>query len=99
MSENASQPTVPVQPVYVMNQQSPYAAGAPLPPKSVGVAYIFWLLLGVVGGHQFYMGKIGRGIGYLLTLGWLFVGVFIDLFTMGAQVRAVNARRALGFER
>lgn len=94
MTENVSVPqAAPVQPINVYVQQPVGAGIGTAPQKSVGIAYIFWLLLGVVGGHQFYMGKIGRGIGYLFTLGWLFVGVFIDLFTMSAQVRAVNAQR------
>lgn len=97
MTENVAAPQTPPVNVYVQNPGG--QRGAPLPPKSVGTAYILWLLLGVVGGHQFYMGKIGRGIGYLLTMGWLFVGVVIDAFTMSAQVRDVNTRRALGFER
>ena len=62
-------------------------------PKEVGIAYILWFLLGVFGGHQFYLGKNGRAIGYLLTLGWLGVGVLIDLFTLPSQVRMVNMMR------
>lgn len=61
------------------------------PPKSVGTAYLWWFLLGLVGGHQFYLGKIGRGIAYLLTIGFLGIGWFIDLFTLPSQVRMANA--------
>lgn len=81
--------------VYVQAPQ----AGAALPPKSLGVAYILLIFLGGLGIHQFYIGKIGRGVGYLLTVGWLFVGVVIDLFTLPSQLRAINARRAQGFDR
>jgi TM2 domain-containing membrane protein YozV len=68
------------------------------PLASAGTAYIFWLLLGVVGGHQFYMGKTGRGLLYLFTLGGFFILLFIDLFTIPSQVRAVNAQRMLGLQ-
>lgn len=67
------------------------------PPKSVGMAYLLWFFLGLFGAHHFYLGKIGRGVGYLVTLGWLGVGWIIDAFTLPAQVRTANLlRRGLG---
>lgn len=71
-------------------------AFSPLPPKSMGVTYILWFFLGVFGIHQFYMGKTGRGILYLLTLGIFGIGILVDLFTIPGQLRAVNAQRAVG---
>jgi hypothetical protein len=59
---------------------------------SVGVAYVLWLLLGLIGAHYFYMGKIGVGVLYLLTGGLLGVGWFIDLFTLKGQVERLNRR-------
>jgi TM2 domain-containing membrane protein YozV len=67
-----------------------------LPPKSLGVAYVLWFFLGVLGVHQFYMGKIGRGILYLLTGGVFGIMVIWDLFTLPGQMRMVNAQRAVG---
>lgn len=64
-------------------------------PKSVGTAYIFWALLGVVGAHQFYLGKTGRGISMLLTLGWLGVGMLVDLFTLESQTIEANRKNGL----
>ena len=61
--------------------------------KSTTVAYVLLLALGFFGVHQFYIGKVGRGIGYLLTGGWMGVGLLIDLFTLGSQVRTANAIR------
>lgn len=73
-------------------------ATAPLAPKEAGYAYGFMLLtlVGVAGVQHFYMGKIGRGILWLLTFGLLGVGTIVDLFTLPSQVKAVNARRAVG---
>jgi TM2 domain-containing membrane protein YozV len=62
-------------------------------PKSTGVAYLLWFFLGAFGAHQFYMGKTGRAISMLLTIGWLTVGLWIDLFTIPRQIRKVNAAR------
>lgn len=67
-----------------------------LPPKSTGVTYVLWFFLGFLGVHHFYLGKIGRGILWLLTAGMFGIGWLIDLFTIPAQVRAVNAQRAVG---
>ncbi|MDN4473438.1 TM2 domain-containing protein [Demequina zhanjiangensis] len=67
-----------------------------LPPKSTGVTYLLWFFLGLFGIHQFYMGKIGRGILYLFTAGLFGIMWLIDLFTIPSQVRMVNAQRAVG---
>lgn len=67
-----------------------------LAPRSLGIAYIFWVFFGVLGIHQFYMGKVGRGVLYLLTGGVFGIMWLIDLFTLPGQMRAVNAQRAVG---
>ena len=67
-----------------------------LPPKSVGVAYVLWFFLGLLGIHHFYLGKTGRGLLWLFTGALLTVGLWIDLFTLPSQVRQVNAQRAVG---
>jgi hypothetical protein len=72
------------------------SANAPLPPKSLAIAYILWFLVGIIGVHHFYMGKVGRGILWLLTLGLAGIGWLVDLFTLPSQIRTVNARRAVG---
>lgn len=64
--------------------------------KSVGVTYLLWLFLGFLGIHHFYLGKWQRGLWYLFTFGLLFIGLFVDLFTLPWQVKRVNAERRAG---
>ena len=64
--------------------------------KSIGLAYLLWFFLGLLGVHQFYLGKVGRGVGYLLTGGWLTIGLWVDLFTLPRQIKGINAHRRAG---
>ncbi|BCJ36175.1 hypothetical protein Athai_36780 [Actinocatenispora thailandica] len=64
--------------------------------KSLGLAYVLWFFFGLLGIHQFYLGKIGRGLLYLLTGGVLGIGWLIDLFTLPSQTRRVNSERRVG---
>lgn len=74
------------------------AGAPPLPPKEAGLAYacMLFTLIGVAGIQHFYLGKIGRGVLWLLTFGLLGVGTVIDLFTLPSQTKTINARRAAG---
>ena len=69
-----------------------------LAPKEIGIAYAMMLfsLVGVCGVQHFYMGKVGRGVLWLLTLGLLGIGLLVDLVTLPQQVKNINARRAVG---
>ena len=71
-------------------------AAYPAADKSLPVAYGLWLLTGFLGVHQFYLGKAGRGLGYLFTCAWFTVALWIDLFTLPGQVRRINAERRAG---
>jgi TM2 domain-containing membrane protein YozV len=53
--------------------------------KSLIVAVLLWLFLGVLGIHRFYLGHIGMGVLYLLTGSLCGLGWFIDgiLFLTG----------------
>lgn len=50
--------------------------------KNKWVAFVLCLLLGLVGGHKFYEGKIGMGILYLFTGGLFGIGAIIDLIVI-----------------
>ncbi|MEG3581434.1 MAG: TM2 domain-containing protein [Chloroflexota bacterium] len=47
--------------------------------KSFVATLILCILLGGLGVHRFYVGKIGTGIIWLLTFGFLGIGVLVDL--------------------
>ena len=40
------------------------------------------IFLGFLGGHKFYEGKGGMGIIYILTCGFLGIGIIIDLIVL-----------------
>ena len=54
--------------------------------KKKSVAYLLWLLVGIFGGHCFYLGKVGKGVLYLCTGGLFLIGWLFDLFSLGNQV-------------
>ena len=78
----------PPQPQYVVTRQA----------KEAGAAYALLLLtlVGFAGIHYFYLGKVGRGVLWLLTWGLFGIGTLIDLFTIPAQTRQVNTQIAVG---
>lgn len=59
--------------------------------KTVKTAYLLWFFLGGLGIHKFYLGKTGMGVAYIFTGGLFLVGLAVDLFTLGRQVRDYNA--------
>lgn len=61
--------------------------------KSTGIAYLLWFFVGALGVHKFYLGKVGMGIAYIFTLGFLTIGLWMDLFTLPRQVRQANMLR------
>lgn len=47
--------------------------------KKKVTAILLCIFLGWLGGHRFYVGKVGTGILYLLTCGFWGIGVLLDL--------------------
>ena len=54
--------------------------------KSQVVALLLCIVFGYFGIHYFYVGKIGRGIIYLLTLGVFGIGWLIDIIRIACGV-------------
>ncbi len=60
--------------------------------KSSGTAWILWIFTAGLGGHRFYLGRIGSGVAMMLTLGGLGIWAFIDLFLLSGMIRETNER-------
>ena len=64
--------------------------------KSQGVAFILWWLLGIFGGHRFYMKQTGTAVAQLIlaitVIGWpvLIIWLFVDLFLIWGMVNRYN---------
>ena len=65
--------------------------------KSKGTAYLLWLISGFgwLGFHHFYLGKVGKGIIWIVTGGVFGFGSLIDLFTIGGAVDNYNTKQEL----
>ena len=62
--------------------------------KSVAYALVFVAAFtGLCGLQRFYVGKIGSGLLYLFTIGFLGVGQFIDLFLTSEMVDEYNRKK------
>ena len=47
-------------------------------PKSRLVAFLLCFFLGELGIHRFYVGKVGTGLLWLFTAGFLGIGTLVD---------------------
>lgn len=60
--------------------------------RNLTVAYILWLILGLIGAHKLYLRRPFMALLYLFTLGLFLIGWVVDLFTMAEQVDDCNDR-------
>ncbi len=58
--------------------------------RRVGVAYVLWFFLGVLGVHRVYLGRVVSGVIWFLTLGLFGIGWLVDLFLIPSMVRDAN---------
>jgi hypothetical protein len=69
-----------VQPIHIHNEgMYPAGMNAFYPYRKRWIAALLCLLLGVLGVHRFYVGKIGTGLLWLFTGGLFGLGVLLDL--------------------
>lgn len=61
-------------------------------PIDYNIAWLLLVFLGLFGVHRFYMGKIGTGILYLLTLGVFGLGYIYDMWTLNEQITLINGQ-------
>lgn len=62
--------------------------------KSVGLAYLFWLFLGLFSAHRFYLGRPKTAI-LQIVLNFLVIGLvwtLLDAFVIPAMVRQDQER-------
>src|SRR5262245_58389714 len=63
-----------------------------VPQKSLLWAYLFWLCLGLIGGHRFYLGRWLTGLLYLFTAGLYGLGFALDFFLLPWMVAHTNRK-------
>ncbi|MCQ9369133.1 TM2 domain-containing protein [Brevibacterium sp. 50QC2O2] len=71
---------------------NPYQPAEPL--KDPGIALILTIVgfFFIAGLQYFYIGKYLKGILFLLTLGFLYIGTIISLFTIRGETIRKNRR-------
>lgn len=81
MQQPEQQPTIVINNINTgANVMAAYGQGISI--KSRWVAFALCLLLGVLGVHRFYVGKIGTGILWILTGGMFGIGYLVDIINI-----------------
>jgi TM2 domain-containing membrane protein YozV len=76
------------------DQRTLFASQYNASKKNRTTALLLNLFLGFFGIHRFYLGQIGLGLLFLLTLGVFFLGAIVDLFVIMGSTDRHNARLA-----
>lgn len=63
---------------------TPEEAPGAEPPKNWLVTLLLCVFLGTFGIHRFYVGKIGTGILWLITVGWCGIGWLVDIIKIAS---------------
>jgi TM2 domain-containing membrane protein YozV len=63
-------------------------------PVDYNVAWVLLTFLGFFGVHRMYMGKWVSGLLYLVTAGFVGIGVVYDFWTLNDQITVINGSRA-----
>ena len=58
--------------------------------KNRNTTLVLCYLLGFIGVHYFYVGRIGRGVLYLCTLGLFGIGWIIDMILIATVIFMIN---------
>jgi len=90
-------PATAPQPAQSLQQAPPSRQQASPPLKSILMAYLLFLVGGVLGFHKFYLGKNGTGVLYIFTLGLFGFGLLYDALTLPHQVAVYNDSYRRGY--
>lgn len=60
------------------------------PRKNLALAWLLWLFTGFLGGHRFYMERLGSGIVMLFTSGGVFIWWLLDIRKVTRMVKEYN---------
>jgi TM2 domain-containing membrane protein YozV len=59
-------------------------------PVDYNIAWLLLTFLGIFGIHRMYCGRWVTGIIYLLTAGFLGIGIIYDFWTLNNQISLIN---------
>ena len=87
----------PQQPNVVVNNYAgpQYGSWHTPSPKDKTITLVLAILLGIIGVHRFYVGKVGTGILYFLSGGLLGIGWIVDIVKIASGTFTDGAGRII----
>jgi TM2 domain-containing membrane protein YozV len=64
--------------------------------KSTATTWILWFFFGGLGGHRYYLGRIGSAVAMTFTLGGLGIWSIIDIFLINGMINKKNSEIETG---